>query len=300
MVRLRGELAASLSLMEAPQGEAPKREAEEPVAARLVDLIQDRERPGGGWAREESPDRSQQWIDLNDEEEILVHEALGQPGLVHWEWSERRSQEIREWGTGSPEEVRARIVELIDERTDPARFGTDNTTAEVFPTAAGLVARVGAVRAEAERWHRSTSNTYAQVLEFTERARMQVWDEADEMGPIEGYTWQVEEWDAGRWRLVEEMDSPEVPSVVTARIVAFRDRYDVARPVLAVRVAELESRVSSSEAVQSQTRSALVSVARRLEAVGQQPTAVKRAPEASTGPESGAVVRPEVRGSSVE
>lgn len=84
-------------------------------------------------------------------------------------------------------------------------------------------------------WSVYENDTFAQVFEFKEHRRMQVWGEANFMGSIDGYSWQEQLWSGSEWVDVTEISTENgIPPLsvreLRAQLAAFRIEAEATRP----------------------------------------------------------------------
>lgn len=257
------------------------------ITSMLNDLEQNH-RPGGGWRRLDPVSGVLATVDMAVDT-WRVSASATEPGRFDWEIESPRD-DITEWaGTVSYDEIVALLSDAIDQ--DAKYQGLDNP--QQMPLAAELVPRVAGSFRGAD-WIKYEAATFAEVLEYPDDSRIKVWDSADFMGSIEGYTWDVETYDAKNdsWVLTEQHETPGTLLELRERITRFRDegqeRFDrstkglrksvtAARtPEQAVmrllehverqdgRIAQLETQLETTVADLQQTRDALLSVGKKL------------------------------------
>lgn len=85
-------------------------------------------------------------------------------------------------------------------------------------------------------WKIRESGIGAQVFEFDEHRRLQVWDEADFMGSIDGYSFQEQIWTGSDWIDVTEISTEKdippltVEELLLTRLREFRVEAELTRP----------------------------------------------------------------------
>lgn len=129
---------------------------------------------------------------------------------------------------GSIEDFRRAMWEAVGER-DPLLPPDD------VPTIAELAEQLRNEYKDLTDWSVYENEAYAQVFEFKEHRRMQVWDEADFMGSIDGYSWQEQLWSGSEWVDVTEISTENgVPPLsvreLRAHLDAFRIEAEATRP----------------------------------------------------------------------
>lgn len=185
------------------------------------------------------------------------------------------------------------------------------------PTAAELVDQLRTEETEPAGWSVYENEVFAQVFEFTEHRRLQVWDEADFIGSIEGYSWQEQLWSGSEWVDVTEISTEDGTPPLSVlelreRLATFRREAEETRPdsltpreavfdrmarsalgssaKLARKVDQLEREIGqtaeelrTSETQNEKVRAALVALAQRITA----PVDRRRAAPEDTGPVTG-------------
>lgn len=185
------------------------------------------------------------------------------------------------------------------------------------PTIADLAGRLRDEYPETSDWSVYENEVFAQVFEFKEHRRLQVWDEADFMGTIDGYSWQEQLWSGSEWVDVTEIstedgNSPLSPLELRERLTTFRREAEETRPdsltpreavfdrmvrsalgssaKLARKVDQLEREIGqtseelrTSETQNEKVRAALVALAQRITA----PVDRRRGVPEDTGPVTG-------------
>lgn len=166
------------------------------------------------------------------------------------------------------------------------------------PTIAELAEQLRDEYRDLTDWRVYENDVHAQVFEFEKHRRMQVWDEADFMGTIDGYSWQEQLWTGSEWVDVTEISTEnEIPPLsvqeLRAHLDAFRIEAEATRPdtltpreasldrlarsalgasarmsrevvSLQGKLREADDRLHDIEADNSQTRAALVALGNRL------------------------------------
>jgi uncharacterized small protein (DUF1192 family) len=96
-----------------------------------------------------------------------------------------------------------------------------------YPLAQELAERITAGYPDAH-WRSYLNDVYGNVLEYPGRLRLTFWDEANFMGSIDGYTWQLEVWSTRQQAWVEVEPFSEVLSITELRAVigAFHDENE--------------------------------------------------------------------------
>ena len=96
-----------------------------------------------------------------------------------------------------------------------------------YPLAEELAERITTGFPDAH-WRSYLNDVYGNVLEYPGRLRLTFWDEANFMGSIDGYTWQLEVWSTRQQAWVEVEPFSEVLSITELRAVigAFHDENE--------------------------------------------------------------------------
>lgn len=269
----------------------PSRTAPEVLRTRVTSMFDDLEqnhRPGGGWRRVDPNAGVEGVVDLGVDT-WTVSASSTEPEMFIWEIESPRDDITQGYGTASYDEVVTLLSDAIDR--DAKSRGLDNP--QQMPVAAELVPRIAASFRRAD-WSLEEDATFAQTIEFNDDSRIKVWDSADFMGSIEGYTWDVETYDAkqGSWVLTEQHETPGTLLELRKRIAQFhgegQDRFDrsiqgLRKSVTAARtpeaaamrlleyverqearITQLETQLESTAADLQQTRDALLSVGKKL------------------------------------
>lgn len=83
-------------------------------------------------------------------------------------------------------------------------------------------------------WEIYENEVFAQVFEFKEHRRLQVWDEAEEIGMQDhiGYSWQEDVWSGNEWVEVDSAgaDVPRSAEELVDRLRTFRGEAEATRP----------------------------------------------------------------------
>lgn len=79
------------------------------------------------------------------------------------------------------------------------------------------------------------NEVFAQVFEIPEHRRMQVWDEANFMGGVDGYSWQEQLWSGTQWVDVTDVSTQaDLPLLdedeLRVHLSAFLEEADALRP----------------------------------------------------------------------
>jgi len=288
------------------------REALRASVTRLLDDLEQNHRPGGGWYRRDPETGVEGTVDLSVDT-WTVSASAREPEKFIWEIESPRP-DITEWyGTVSYDEIVALLSDAIDR--DAKSRGLDNP--QQMPLAAELAPRLSGSFRNAD-WSLQEDATFAQTFEFSDDSRIKVWDHADEMGSIEGYTWDVETYDAtdDSWILTEQHETPRTLLELRERIRQFhaegQERFDrstqgLRKSVTAAptpeaammrllehverqdgRIAQLESQLESTVAELKQTREALLSVGKKLI-----PTRRNQEPRPERNMDTGPVAEPQ-------
>lgn len=67
-------------------------------------------------------------------------------------------------------------------------------------------------------WRVYENDVFAQVFEFEEHRRLQIWEERDFMGELDGYSWQEQIWSGSTW-----VDSSDISTEWQVRHIYERD-----------------------------------------------------------------------------
>jgi len=201
----------------------------QPTSHQLVQVLEEEHRPGGAWIYHADPDWSPSAAIVFPERILLrITSAAGDAGYV-WgveEW-DGRDETYRPvpGGTGSaatPEQMIGVAATFIDEENigEPLPPTT-------YPLAEELAERITTGFPDAH-WRSYLNDVYGNVLEYPGRLRLTFWDEANFMGSIDGYTWQLEVWSTRQQAWVEVEPFSEVLSITELRAVigAFHDENE--------------------------------------------------------------------------
>lgn len=185
------------------------------------------------------------------------------------------------------------------------------------PSIADLAEQLREEYGENAPWRIYENDIYAHVFEFAEHRRLQIWDEADFMGSIDGYSWQEQVWSGAEWVDVTVISTENgIPPLsvheIRTRLEEFRTEADATRPEMlttreaaldrlarsalgasarmAHKVAQLDQQLGmttedlrTSERESEKVRAALIALAQRITPP---PERRRSAPE-STGPSTG-------------
>lgn len=271
---------------------APPRTDPDVLQARVTSMFDDLEqnhRPGGAWRRLDPAEVDQAGkVDLS-QDTWTIKPSSSEAEKFYWE-VESPAPSTAEWsGTVSYDEMIQLLSAAIDRDTTMRRLDD----AKLMPLGAELVPRIAGSFPDAG-WSQGEDSTFAQTLEYPEDSRIRVWESTDFMSVVEGYTWDIETYDAedDSWAVTEQREDPAPLSELRERITQFhsegQERFDrstqgLRRSVTAApttdaavlrllehaekqdaRIAKLEKTLEKTSAELQQTRDALLSVGKKL------------------------------------
>ncbi|MGO2520937.1 MAG: hypothetical protein ACTH8F_12500 [Microbacterium sp.] len=196
--------------------------------------------------------------------------------------------------------------------------------ADETPLIADLAERIREESRGLVSWDIQENDVSAQVFEFQDHRRLQVWDEANFMGDIDGYSWQEQIWSGSEWvdmtEVSTENDIPplSVDELLLDRLYKFRMDAEATRPEsltpreaaldrmarnaigasagMARKVEQLEGKLGTiaedlrlSEVENGKVRTALLALAQRITA----PAERQRSAPENTGPVAGSANDPD-------
>lgn len=141
----------------------------------------------------------------------------------------------------APPQPMWRVVDAVafpphPDRDASLRLGADPLLPlDDVPTIAELAEQLRDEYRDLADWSVHENDAFAQVFEFKDHRRMQVWDEANFMGSIDGYSWQEQLWSGSEWVDVTEISTENgVPPLsvqeLRAHLDAFRIEAEATRP----------------------------------------------------------------------
>jgi hypothetical protein len=104
------------------------------------------------------------------------------------------------------------------------------------PLILDLAAQVRDITRDTIDWTISENDVFAQVFEFPDHRRLQVWDEADDDEEIGGYSWQEQVWSGDVWVDVTDISTEDgipplsVDELLLDRLRTFHDIAQDTRP----------------------------------------------------------------------
>lgn len=199
--------------------------------------------------------------------------------------------------------------------------------ADETPTIFDLAHRIQEDSRGVTSWNIREIGLGAQVFEFPDHRRLQVWDEADFMGSIDGYSWQEQIWSGSEWVDVTPISTEtgsaplSTDELILGRLYEFRLEAESTRPetltareasldrmarnaigasaAMARKVGTLEGKLGEvtedlriSERENSKARGALIAFAQRITA----PAERRRSAPENTGPVAGSANDPDSTG----
>ncbi|GEM_PF-5003858 len=112
-----------------------------------------------------------------------------------------------------------------------------------LPGIAELAERLRGESRGLSSWVVFENESFAQVFEFAAHRRMQVWEETDEVGNVDGYSWQEQLWAGSEWVNVSTVDgvAPLNEEQLRGHRSAFQGEAEATHPgVLSTREAALD------------------------------------------------------------
>lgn len=218
-------------------------------AHQLVHLIEEHHRPGGAWTYDADPSWSREGTIVFAERILLrvaqAQDAHGLPAGYDWSieaWDP--GDETYRSTTGGHAPDKEAMIEVATRFIDEHNIG-EPLPLTVYPLAAELVERVrtGYPRAQ---WRSYTNDVFGSVLEYPEHRRLTFWDEANFMGSIDGYTWQVETFSPHeqRWEVTASNHGQVISLTELREVIA--DFHAICDPGPAHRGATGDVRFASS------------------------------------------------------
>lgn len=86
------------------------------------------------------------------------------------------------------------------------------------PAIGEFASRIAGETRDETDWAIYENEVFAQVFEFKEHRRLQIWEEADISGNLDGYSWQEQTWSGSAW-----VDTTEISTEWESRHIYERD-----------------------------------------------------------------------------
>lgn len=126
------------------------------------------------------------------------------------------------------------------------------------PEIADFAATIAQETRDVTDWRIYENDVYAQVFEYTEHRRLQIWQEEDLMGDVAGYSWQEQLWTGTEWADLTEISTDhEVRTITATELRGILENFRIS-----AEATRIENLTPTEAALDHNTRRAIAATAR--------------------------------------